>query len=524
MADPQEKRAVVEGDASKVPVQVAPGPAAPAAAPQRPTKGAQLVFGGKDPQSPWGQIAALMGEGGKAPYTVVSSAVLAKARQQGKKPGSAAPKPKQEKSKDEPHQEAKEHEVGPAAVEEIFMRGEEFTHAKEKARIWAHPETATLGPRPLLVFLHGVSKPGNYPQLNDQIQTSNIVHLGLLAKKLIDDRKVEPLIIAAPTYSPDGERGSELWKHFDLGAFIEDARKVLEKHGLEIDDQEVSVAGHSGAGCNGAGGLLKIARQGAKSGEHALKVLGLADTCCNDAAGEILSGAFKKLHTKTVLYSLHRGTGGGGQKSYAGAKRWADFLGATHLVDSPDYAPGEGREITDYRTDGQNPPRRLSLKMAATPDAGVKNDDDVYVHEEEWYESGAASPSSKKTQRPNTHYAMTLNWAWYGLQRFYPRVSPEPSRPGSTRLSWRALAMIGPRYRRRRLPGKLPTRGLAAIRPPASPIRGAAGSGRCVRRAVTDARSPTSARTDADTAGAGEPIPPRSGTSSPRTRATAGAG
>src|SRR5216684_2701613 len=99
MADPQDKH-TVEGDASKVPVQLAPGGTNPSASPERPTKGTQLVFGGKDPQSPWGQISALIGDGGKAPYTLVSSPVLAKSQQQGKKPGSRE-KPKEEKKKEE---------------------------------------------------------------------------------------------------------------------------------------------------------------------------------------------------------------------------------------------------------------------------------------------------------------------------------------------------------------------------------------------------------------------------------------
>jgi murein DD-endopeptidase MepM/ murein hydrolase activator NlpD len=426
MATPDGKHGVIEGDGSKVPVRMAAGPADPTAAPARPTGGTHLVFGGKDPQSPWGQLAALVGSGGKVPYTVVSSAALAKAQQQGKKPGSATPKPKQEEKKEDPKQEPKDHDIGPAAVEDIFLHGHEFTHAKEKARVWAHPETVSMGPRPLVVYLHGMRKPGDYPQLNDHLDTHNLLHVGMLAKRLVDRGKVEPLIIAAPTYSPDGPHGSLLWNNFDLGAFIEDVRKVLEKHGLAIDDEEVSVVGHSAAGCNGAGGLMKIAKQGAKFGEHALKVLGLADTCCSDWAGKVFGPALKKLQAKTVVYSLHRGFGGQGRSrtDYCtdGARGWGNFLGATQLQTSPDYAPGEGSEITDYRIDGESPPKRISLKMAATPDEGVASDRQVFVHEKEWYDSGAA-----KKGNVDTHYAMTLNWTWYALQRFYPRVSPEPS-------------------------------------------------------------------------------------------------
>jgi murein DD-endopeptidase MepM/ murein hydrolase activator NlpD len=426
MADPQDKHAVVEGDASKVPVRIAAGSAKPDDPPQRPTKGTHLVFGGPDPQSPWGQISALIGAGGSVPCTLVGSAVLAKAQAKGKKPGSSD-KPKQDKKKDEPPPEDKqeEMEIHPAAVEDIFLRGEEFTHAKEKARVWAHPDTVSLGPRPLIVFLHGIERPQKqpYPQLQDRIDIDQLVHVGLLAKKLIDAHKVEPLIIAAPTCSTDERPGSRLWTDFNLGHFVDDVRKVLEKHGLQIDDDEVSVVGHSGAGCNPGGGLLKLAKQGAKLGDHELKVFGLADTCCTDWAGKIVGPGIAKLQ-KTVLYSLHRGTGGGGNSTYATAKKWADLLGATQRVEAPAYAPGEGPEISDYRTDGQDPPRLLSLKMAAKPDAGVTSDGAVFTHEKEWYGSGAA-----KKGKVGTHYAMTLNWIWYGLQRFYPRVSPLEAQP-----------------------------------------------------------------------------------------------
>src|SRR6202022_4728539 len=228
MAKPEPKPAIVEGDAAKVPVQIAPGGSAPSEPPRRPTKGTQVVFGGKGPQSPWGQIAALAGAGGKVPYTLVNAAVLAKAQQQGKKPG-AGGKPKEEKKKEEA-EKPKEPEIHPAALEEIFVRGEEFTHAGEKARVWAHPDTELLGPRPLVVYLHGIQKPADHPQLNDHIKTKSVAHVGMLAKRLIDEGKVEPLLIAAPTYSPDGTKGAELWKKFDLAAFIEDLRKVLKKH------------------------------------------------------------------------------------------------------------------------------------------------------------------------------------------------------------------------------------------------------------------------------------------------------
>jgi murein DD-endopeptidase MepM/ murein hydrolase activator NlpD len=428
MAD--EKHAVVEGDGSKVPVQLAPGTAQPGEAPQRPSKGTHLVFGGKDPQSPWGQIASLVGEGAKVPYTLVNAAVLAKGQAQGKKPGSGG-KPKEEKKKEE-KPEDQSPEIHPAAVDEIFMRGEEFKYREQPARVWAHPETPSLGPRPLVVYLHGIQRPKGkpYPQLQEHIDIDNLVHVGMLAKALVDHHNVEPLIIAAPTCKTDS--GSKvLWlpEDFDLGEFIDGLRPVLENHDLEIDDAQVAVVGHSGAGCNAphktdhknyptGGGLIHIALTGGKFGDKPLKVFGMCDTCITSGSIDSISKGLKKFDPATTVFCMHQGVGGAGDKNtYIGAEALAKSLGAPHLHKSPAYRPGEGSELSDYRDDvpdgSDAEPRRISLKMV---------DHAVWSNQQVWYDSHAA----KKGTSMWPHYAMTLQWTWYALQRFYQRVSPKP--------------------------------------------------------------------------------------------------
>jgi murein DD-endopeptidase MepM/ murein hydrolase activator NlpD len=422
----KDDKHIVEGDGSKVPVRLAPVAAKPSEMPRRPDKGSQLIFGGADPQSPWGQIAALIGAGGSVPYTLLDAAVLAKAQRLGKKPGSAE-KPKEKKGeKEKEHKPPESPDIIPAHAPEIFAGGEEFKHAGQPARVWAHGETESLKtPRPLLIFLHGVSRPQGkpYPQLQDHLEIKNLVHIGHLAKHLIDDQKVEPLLIAAPTCEKDGS-STTLWTDFDLAGFVEDVRKVVEKHGIKIDDQEVSVAGHSGAGCNSDGGLARIAKAGAKFGSHELKVLGLADTCCLDSgAGKAIGDAMGKLRTRTILYSVHQGGGGAGRDKndkllYSGAKAFGNVLGATTQRTFP-YPGGEGPEISDYRDDGGTPARRISLKLPAPPDQNVADAKAVYRHKQVWVNNGAVG--KKIDLEP--HYCMTLNWTWYALQRFYPRVS-----------------------------------------------------------------------------------------------------
>src|SRR5690348_386888 len=116
----KDAKHIVEGDGSKVPVRLVPGPAQPTDAPARPDKGAQLVFGGAGPQSPWGQIAALIGAGGSVPYTVVDASVLAKAQKLGKKPGSAEKAKEEKKEKEEEHKPPESPDIVAAHVPDLF--------------------------------------------------------------------------------------------------------------------------------------------------------------------------------------------------------------------------------------------------------------------------------------------------------------------------------------------------------------------------------------------------------------------
>src|SRR5229473_7239335 len=131
MADPDDGHKIVEGDASAVPVRVAPGD--PSDAPRRPSKGTQLVWGGADPSSPWGHLQSLIeAAGGSVQYTLLHSSVLAQLAK-GKKPKPPAnqdPKPKQQ---DEPEDD-KQHEKNLSYQEgastggalDIFDEGHEF--------------------------------------------------------------------------------------------------------------------------------------------------------------------------------------------------------------------------------------------------------------------------------------------------------------------------------------------------------------------------------------------------------------
>src|SRR5712692_7998778 len=137
MADPDDGHKIVEGDASAVPVRVAPGD--PSDAPRRPSKGTQLVWGGADPSSPWGHLQSLIeAGGGSVQYTLLHSSVLAQLAQ-GKKP---KPPPKQQ-------QKNLSYEEGSHTgdTHDLFDGGHDFKYDnKDKdARVWAHPAAALAG-------------------------------------------------------------------------------------------------------------------------------------------------------------------------------------------------------------------------------------------------------------------------------------------------------------------------------------------------------------------------------------------
>src|SRR6267143_879161 len=100
MAKTEDGHTIVEGDAGAVPVQIAPGQAADS--PSRPDKGAQLVWGGSGPSSPWGHLLSLIGAaGGSVQYTFFHSTVLAQLAK-GKKPKPPPQKPSPEEKKQDP--------------------------------------------------------------------------------------------------------------------------------------------------------------------------------------------------------------------------------------------------------------------------------------------------------------------------------------------------------------------------------------------------------------------------------------
>ncbi len=104
---------------------------------------------------------------------------------------------------------------------------------------------------PVVVFLHGMNRDG-------------VVHpwfgaphgdLRTVVEPLVRPGRVAPFILAAPTHTRNATGASSMWPDFDLADFL-DATDAALAGSAHVDRSRVIVVGHSGAGCNPAGGLL----------------------------------------------------------------------------------------------------------------------------------------------------------------------------------------------------------------------------------------------------------------------------
>jgi hypothetical protein len=138
-------------------------------------------------------------------------------------------------------------------------------------------------PVPLVVFLHGVNR-------------RNQLHMWLgpgpddLRARLehsIKRGELPPAVLAAPSQTRFALWANTLWTGFDLDEFVTAAERAVAGR-ARISHDLVIVAGHSGAGCNVEGGLLKIAAD-----RGMIRPMGIValDTCLDAGVGEALARA-----------------------------------------------------------------------------------------------------------------------------------------------------------------------------------------------------------------------------------------
>ncbi|WP_433931746.1 hypothetical protein AB3662_45510 [Sorangium cellulosum] len=127
-------------------------------------------------------------------------------------------------------------------------------------------------PLPILVFLHGTNAAQIKHRWMGGGQEGDVRRI---AAQLMEAGQIPPILVAAPSaVLPAAVAVARTsWPAFDLDAFL-DATAARLRGVATVDRARVIVAGHSGGGCNAAGGIATALR--ASTPAHAALVI---DTC-----------------------------------------------------------------------------------------------------------------------------------------------------------------------------------------------------------------------------------------------------
>lgn len=164
------------------------------------------------------------------------------------------------------------------------------------AAIYVPSDVDTPTALPLVVFLHGTNPTG---ALHLWLGGGPAPDLRDVVDGWTDPGRPAAFLLAAPSQTHGAGSGSTLWPTFDLASFVDHAEAALPTT-VEVDRQRILVVGHSGAGCNGLGGLVSIATTAASATTTAPYALVALDTCLDDP----FAMALRKASTRGVSVSV----------------------------------------------------------------------------------------------------------------------------------------------------------------------------------------------------------------------------
>ena len=457
---------ITEGDYKKVAIQLAG--AAAGNHPKRPTKGSQVAWGGGDPSSPWGHLIAQIEKGGgSVNYTFCHAATVDKNLATVRAvvaPETAAETPADPPEGQEHHQpvapdrppDAFHKEDPPKAVQQpgekpsgaIFEKGQEFDYLGHKAAVWAHGSCMGDGKRPLFVYLHGINESlkENHPHLDPKH-----IHAGKMIGAQIEDGKVSPCVVAAPSDPSNRPWGKSTW---NLSSFVTEVVKQAKDNGVEIDLDRVTVTGHSGAGGYGHIGLDDVADQKGKftvdGAEHTIKLFGLMDTQYTGSAGQHYGSAFKD--SKVDIYAVHAGQAGY-PDGYVGHRPFALGFGATDKVDSlPPGGIEEADDLWEMFTNSGKSPARISIKVQ-------QSDAKVARRRAAWGATGGYHSHGSAV----LHWDLVPLWTSWAPARFFPASQADKDAVAK----WKGLAAPTPGKPKQESPPANPKPATGGQTPPA---------------------------------------------------------
>jgi hypothetical protein len=165
-------------------------------------------------------------------------------------------------------------------------RDADFLLAGESAGgIVVVPDAVAKGEKaPLVVILHGVNPE---PVMHMWFGAKDYPDISLLSAQMIATRASVPFILAAPTQTKGAMSGRHMWQDFDLDDFVRAVDAAVGAR-AEVDRDAIYVVGHSGAGCNPDGGLLRVARAPSLIVPRGILAI---DTCMDEDSGPALGSS-----------------------------------------------------------------------------------------------------------------------------------------------------------------------------------------------------------------------------------------
>jgi hypothetical protein len=153
-------------------------------------------------------------------------------------------------------------------------------------------QRVTARPAPLILVLHG----SNTDRVG-HVSLGGGRALGKLARRLVDQRRTRPVLLAEPVHFRSCANG--LYDDsFDFAAYRVKLEALLAVRRIRVTSD--SVMGHSGAGC--CGGVHRAAQAFGK-----LRLLSLVDVCYGNEA--YAAAVRERYDDSTVVLSISRGTG-----------------------------------------------------------------------------------------------------------------------------------------------------------------------------------------------------------------------
>lgn len=165
-----------------------------------------------------------------------------------------------------------------------LLKTTDIANGYKSSRFWIpNVPSATVKRLPVAIMLHGINTGGYMHKFlgNDGYAKQFYA----LAGDLVKGGLVEPMIVAAPSQTANqagvsGYASNYLWLDFDVEQFIDEMKKYMPMD-VSIDEENIILIGHSGAGCPVRGGIIKnLGAYNQKTDpKYKIKYVVLAEVC-----------------------------------------------------------------------------------------------------------------------------------------------------------------------------------------------------------------------------------------------------